>query len=239
MKKRSLFVATAMLLVAVLVATGATYAWFTGLSTASTTIEMGVANGDSLEISVDNATWKTALTEADFDSLDGKTWTDLSTINAELGTFYDETYDATQTTTINGYQVAAGKVASCTVYFRASKAGIVELQNGTLSGVEGTLLKALRVGVDGDANNIMAQEATTINDAIQASDLTDGDAVGSGEQVATAFGTATQIVTLTASGEYYTGSAIFYFWVEGTEAENKDTKEGLKAKAAMTFALAQ
>ena len=243
MKKRSLFVATAMLLVAVLVATGATYAWFVSVQEAKASIEMSVANGESLEISnkakADGAIWKTSLTEDDFANMTG--WIDLSTNDDELGTFYTEKYEIEgAANTISGYE-ASGNVAYCTIYFRSSKPGTVKA-TGALSGegLSANLLKALRVGVAGDAEKIYATAADVNNKAIGAADVTD-------EKVADVEGTATQttalitasndVVTLTDGGDgYYYGDATFYFGVEGTKCLNSDSAADLMAKASFIFA---
>lgn len=66
MKKRSLFVATAMLLVAVIACTSATYAWFISNSTASVeALNVGVTADGGILISAtgEEGSWKTSLTK--------------------------------------------------------------------------------------------------------------------------------------------------------------------------------
>lgn len=244
MKKRSLFVATAMLLVAVLVATGATYAWFTSVETASSTMEMAVANGESLEISnkakADGAVWKTSLNQDDFATMLNKSWTDLSTNDDELGTFYTEVYEAEgAANTITGYE-ASNNVAYATIYFRSSKPGVVKA-TGALSGdnLSANLLKALRVGIAGDASKIYATEAGVNNKAIGAADVNDqvvADVEGTATQTTAVVTAANDVITLADGNDgYYYGNATFYFWVEGTKCLNSDSAADLMAKASFVF----
>lgn len=237
MKKRSLFVATAMLLVAVLVATGATYAWFTSVSKATTTVQMSVSGGESLEISTDKSNgWKTSLNNV---TLWGegvtKTWIDASTDNAGVagGNFYSEKYEnATNETIITGYAQENG-VASVTINFRATKAGKVvfgDCDFDTNSNLLDAVKDSLRIGVqnttDTSCTKIVATKAITDGTCVAAADVNDSvvdNAPTTGKQNAVTFATAGDVVVLDDVVDgYYTSSATFYFWVEGTTCDNLD-----------------
>ncbi len=120
MKKRSLLVAVAMLLVAILAATGTTYAWFTQSKTATTTLSMNVASGSSLEISTaaSGAAWTSFLDQSSLTAL-GSGWKDYS-YDAENTTFYKAaTFDSVDTSKALTY--TAGKpIATQTIYFRST-----------------------------------------------------------------------------------------------------------------------
>ncbi len=243
MKKRSLFVATAMLLVAVLVATGATYAWFQSLGSAKTTISMNVANGDSLEISATGEAWVSTLTQADFTSLNGKIWTDLSTVDCE--TFFSEEYPTDAEGNITSINpdafVEDGSVASILVYIRSSKTGMVKLTSTLDAGANSLLNPTLRMGVkakDAAAATIYSTTGTAykgVKDDIENTDAAYGDVapvIIAGEK---------DLYDLTAADQqsdgYYYTAATFYFWIEGTQCTNAMIAEAAEqAVASLTFA---
>ena len=247
MKKRSLFVATAMLLVAVLVATGATYAWFNSSTSANANITLDVSDAASIEISGDGDIWKTALTEDDLTIAGDGIWTDLSTTDTQFASanFFSETYDDAGVLVDTAYTDANLKVAAAKIYFRSTEAGDITMSNGSLKAGLNTvtdsanLIKALRVGINDDATTAASQIfATTaaVNDkAIAAADGTKGN------QTTKAVNAATVIVDMTDTADangYYTGSAIFYFWVEGSDAAcvNPNTDADMVAAFSATFA---
>lgn len=240
MKKRSLFVATAMLLVAVLVATGATYAWFTNVQSASANLSMSVASGESLEFSIDGGeTWHTSLTEA----LEGK-WSDFSVTDANFAEsnatapgFFTKIYDQ-ETNLITGYTADTAPV-KVTVNFRASKAGNV-LMSGNMKSTDAAhtnLDSTLRLGAYGaDYKQIFANPTNTsyaeaINDAQGAiGTQTWANIPAAGTQGAA-------IAKLVANGDYYTGATELYFWVEGPLVFNSYTTDATTAAVALTFAV--
>lgn len=218
MKKRSLFVATAMLLVAVLVATGATYAWFNSVDKATAEISMGVASGNALQISgTDSDNWVSNLTTADFDTLTGKKWMDFSTVDGT--NFFSDTYetdeDGQETSVLAGYK-ADTSVASATVNFRASAAGKkISLTSSVTNAAD--LATHVRIAVGG---KIFAATGTAYNGVPAEGDVAD---VTLQEVTPIAFAEATDIATLEsikAADGYYHTSATFYFWVEGTTCSN-------------------
>lgn len=245
MKKRSLLVATAMLLVAVIVATSATYAWFTNVSDATATVAMGVSSGSSLEISFfpDGGTegWKSSLSLAG-DAL----WKDASagikSDETALGNLYTATY-ADGTTDQIGYALASG-VYSKTIYFRSNKPQDVIIASGSITApntVKDTLVKYAQILVKDNKldlpvpANIFANEANTSTKAIVGTTLDDN----TGTYTAKALGSGTVIVNLDETVQtdgYYHGSATFYFYIEGTETSNADLV-GLKGNisASLTF----
>ncbi len=227
MKKRSLLAATAMLLIAVLAATGATYAWFSDIKEAKAQVEMGVSAGSSLEISADESVWSAYLDESSLTDLNGKTWTDLST--TDCGTFYSETRDTTNAAVITGYE-SATPVAT-TIYFRSTVAGDI-----TVTGAFGThdVKEALRTAIkDGNEVTILADGAQTINTAITGTAV---DATA-GTQTALDIAADNTVVKMTDNGDgYYKGSATFYFWVEGTHEDCINQNSGGRVAVDFTFA---
>ncbi len=241
MKKRSLFVATAMLLVAVLVATGATYAWFTSVSKATANLSMDVANGESLEFSIDGGnTWHTSLTKA----FEDKQWNDISVVDDNFAntteavpTFYTKTLEQ-GTATITGYE--EDQPAKVEISFRASKAGSVVMTGSMAStdaALEDKLNATLRFGVFGTAlKQIYANGTTTSYDeAISGTALAD-EGTQTWKNLPTT-GTTEKIVELTFADNYYTGSTNFYFWVEGPLVYNSYTNDSTTAAVALTFAV--
>ena len=241
MKKRSLFVATAMLLVAVLVATGATYAWFSAeKDTANTNIVLGVDDVDSLQISADKSIWKSTLRATDFDVASNSVkwsdskWVDLSTVDGV--SFFEEQYDA-DGAMLDTYADANAKAVVAKVYFRSTKSDNVVFQSGKLAcAVEGSanttwnLDSALRVAVVQNDNSsaIYANTATTLNSAIKAADE-------KAQQSAIAFADAVVVDLSDAPNAqgFYEGEATFKFWVEGTD-ENC-TNGNLESKMSAAF----
>ncbi len=235
MKKRSLLVATAMLLVAVLAATGATYAWFTSISSATTNISMGVQTASSLEISADGTNWVSYLDAEDL-GLTGLNWSDHSTVNGKdffTKSFYSDTEieaDASLAGQIKEFVESAP--VSTTIYFRSTESGDVIFNSGSLTqtGSKANKSAALRVSVG--ENKIYANADTTLNAAISA----EGAATGSvyGAQTAKAI-TGGNVVALADGGDgYFKGQATFTFWMEGTDSSNANA--GGTAVANFIFA---
>lgn len=242
MKKRSLFVATAMLLVAVLVATGATYAWFTSVESAKADLSMSVASGESLEFSIDGGnTWHTSLE----DTLSGK-WSDFSVTDDNFADstepapgFFTKEYDE-QTNQITGYNANTAPV-KVTINFRASKAGNV-LVSGNMKSTNAAhtnLDSTLRLGAYGaDYKQIFANPTSTSYDKAIADELgTTGTQTWVNIPAAGTQGAA--IVNLTTNGDYYTGVTELYFWVEGPLVFNSYTNDTTTAAVALTFAVGQ
>ncbi len=240
MKKRSLFVATAMLLVAVLVATGATYAWFTNVQSASADLSMAVASGESLEFSIDGGnTWHTSLEKA----LEGK-WSDFSVTDDNFANstqptpgFFTKVYDQ-ETNTITGYVDTSAPV-KVTINFRASKAGSV-LMSGNMQSTNAahtSLDSTLRLGAYGaDYKQIFANPTTTsYNAAIADAQGTTGTQTWVNIPAAGTTGAA--IVDLALTDDYYTGVTEMYFWVEGPLVFNSYTNDTTTAAVALTFAV--
>lgn len=223
MKKRSLLAATAMLLVAILAATGATYAWFSSARTAYTNVNMSVSAGSSLEIrditAGESGAWKTTV------DITG-TWLDRSTNDTDFPTFYKALgMDTGNVPT--GYAVT-DDIKKVTLQFRSPVSGDVSFLNSSISVDEAgnaNLLNTLRVGITGKANKIFGNAEMDLDDAINGTGTTNT----TGTQTVNAISTKTAIVAMTqsklASGDsYYYGQADFYFWVEGTDCDNSMVK---------------
>ena len=233
MKKRSLLAATAMLLVAILAATGATYAWFSRSDTASTNVDMGVATGSSLEISTDNTNWVSVL------SINTGSWLDRSTTDTAFPAIYKANI-AEGSMDPTSYAEDTGEVKVQKIYFRSSKAGNVKLDTTSTIGATNApngnqIVDTLRIGVKdaGTLKNIFAAYANTIDNGINGTALS-----ATGTQTAKAVNAGTVIVTMTQGTDdaYYYGSADFYFWVEGTLCNNSMTNSSTHGTAALKFA---
>lgn len=235
MKKRSLLVATAMLLVAVLAATGATYAWFTSISAAKTNISMGVQTASSLEISKDGVNWVSYLDAEDL-GLTGASWSDHSTVNG-IDFFTKEFYTDAE---IEADADLAGQIkefkesdpSTTKIYFRSTEPEDVIFNDGSLTqtGSKVNKSEALRVSVG--EGKIYANSAVTADAAIKAAGAVDGDVYGTQTANAIAGG---NIVALTEGADgYYYGNADFHFWMEGTKSTNANA--GGTAVANFTFA---
>lgn len=237
MKKRSLLVATAMLLVAILAATGATYAWFNGNTAAKSTIDMGVANASSLEISSGSSGWKSVLSNTDL-GIDGtKSWSDFST--TDLTTFYSDVYSGDENTIPSGYKVDNG-VISVDINFRSTEEGDVKIAaTSSLTAKDGTtantkVAPALRVGLNGgNGAKIFATAAGSYDNAVDSTTTNTGtqtwSAINNSETIAA--------VKMTQNSEtgYYEGTATFYFWVEGPLCNNSMTTASTTANASLVF----
>ncbi len=231
MKKRSLIVATAMLLVAILAATGATYAWFTSQSEAKATIQMGVAQGQTLDISATGTegTWVASLDNEDL-SISTAKWADYTYVEDE---FYTKT-----TTTVDGQVQVNGKTTgtpvSAKVYFRSTIPGDVTVARNfsfvnSATGYD-RILDYARVSVlQNTTMTHLSRNASTFSKTDTASSLSPNYETK-----------ANATITLAKSGNYYTGEATFYFWLEGTELTNIDVSGFTdQLLATLTFSQAE
>lgn len=256
MKKRSLFVATAMLLVAVLVATGATYAWFNGSNEAEANIVMKVSGAEVLEMQVNGqGPWYTSLDNNKLGIDTTEVWKDFSVTDDGFATpsfYYDEYTDgSTEPTSFALAQTTGLYPQKVTIKFRALQQGNVAINTSSLLNAyvpgnqnvdNAELTAALRLGIQGtkldnesvvDLNQIFAKDAVQIEDAIAGTTTS-----AKGEQNALDINAQTNFVYLgTQDGEYYTGEATFYFWVEGTECDNTMVEVDNEATAELDFIL--
>lgn len=233
MKKRSLLVATAMLLIALLVATGTTYAWFTGASEAKTNVSMAVAQGQTLEISKDGINWVSTL-----DLFDSKYWKDFSTNSTDVATNqYYTKVTANESTEITGYELANVETTQ-KIYFRSTKADAVKM-TGTIAFTtaqsatyHNELIDYARVTMGG---KIFADAAKTVNNTIAGTTLADN--TGSYETVKIGTGDSVCTLALNSNTGYYEGEAFLTCWIEGTLADNGNVN-GLTSNldAKLTFA---
>lgn len=239
MKKRSLLAATAMLLVAILAATGATYAWFSSAETAYTNVNMSVSAGSSLEIrditAGESGAWKTTV------DITTGTWVDRSTNDTDFPTFYKALgMDTGNVPT--GYETTS-EIKKVTLQFRSPVYGDVSFLNSSISVDEAgnaKLLNTLRVGITGKANKIFGNAEMALTDAINGTTT----ASTTGTQTVNQISTKTVIVAMTqsklASGDtYYYGQADFYFWVEGTDCDNSMVKADNKTMGKVSFQFQQ
>lgn len=221
MKKRSLFVATAMLLVAVLVATGATYAWFNSNTTTSAVINLGVADAATLEISTDalkvnyELTWKTAIDTEDFGFDANTKWSDYSTNDTDIleQKFYTDKYDAEGV--LSGFE-NSGVPVSQVVHFRSTEAGDIYFNAAATLTSSNNTNSFLRVAIvqNNDAT-ILANDSDADTDCVNGAALSD---VTGKQSLTNVSDTNKKLVTMTkGTGDYYEGSATFYFWLEGTD----------------------
>lgn len=225
MKKRSLLAATAMLLVALLVATGSTFAWFTSTSTAKASVSMGVATGSSLEISNDRGTtWKSSITYA---PEEGELWQDFSTNEDALGTFYKATFED-DSVEISGYET--GTPASVTLNFRSTKSSPILLKGSiadqAFETTQDDLVKWSEIVVKDNTDGGRGTQIFSNNTNIPTKAIVhegENNYTTDGTYTTTALTTSTEIVELTDGNDgYYYGAATFYFFIEGTETDNGD-----------------
>ncbi len=224
MKKRSLLVATVMLLVAVLAATGTTYAWFTGNSTAKTTITMNVATGKTLEIKgdADSSSWGFNLENKDFTTLSGGSiWEDFTVIEGDL--FRTKTYSVDDSG-VETWGVDTSKApVKITLNLRSTSSTDVTVKNVLTYGnasnntTWATTLGAARVSLavtDAESKTTYTHFSNTpgtFNSNDTKTSLTQSyKTVESGT------------IELTKNGNYYTATVDFYFWIDGVIASNTD-----------------
>lgn len=224
MKKRSLLAATAMLLVAILAATGATYAWFSSAKTAYTNVNMSVSAGSSLEIrditAGESGAWKTTV------DITTGTWVDRSTNDTEFPTFYKAL--GMDTGNVPTGYATTDEIKKVTLQFRSPVSGDVSFLNSSISVEDAgnaNLLNTLRVGITGKANKIFGNAEMNLTDAINGTATTNV----TGTQTVNAISTKTAIVAMSQSeiddgDSYFYGKADFYFWVEGTDCDNSMVK---------------
>ena len=239
MKKRSLLAATAMLLVALLVATGTTYAWFTSKSTASTSISMDVAKGTSLEIRKQGTeNWSSYLDTSSL-GLSNLQWLDMSTATGK-GFFTKETStDANGVQTITGYK--EGAPVSVTIEFRSTEnipvtvTGALSFATESANTSHANILNNARVTVtSGSITKHFATSAGTIVNTIKETAAVADEQDGTYDT--TIITADTETVQLTKDGNYYKGSATFSFWIEGTKTDNSDITDLASAlNATFTF----
>lgn len=241
MKKRSLLAATAMLLVALLVATGSTFAWFTSTSTAKASVSMGVATGSSLEISNDGGTtWKSSITYA---PQEGKLWQDFSTNEDALGTFYKATFEK-DSVEISGYKTDTP--VSVTLNFRSTKSSPIKLTGSITQDFaknQDNLVKWSEIVVKdntdgGHGTQIFSNTPNIPTKAIVHEG--ENNYTTDGTYTTTPLTASTEIVELTDGNDgYYYGAATFYFFIEGTETDNGDINgigDTAKILANLSFA---
>lgn len=247
MKKRSLFVATAMLLVAVIVATSATYAWFTTANTASATVEMQVATGSSLQISLsDGSEYKSALTSeeilAKMASPTSTIWSDFSTTTDEFEkttpAFYSEEYDQ-NTGLISGYKVD-DTVSKVTIYFKSTSSADVKLTSTLdFANASTTLQNATRIAVDSNKTTDAALHTFFANVAGDTTNTVDAEGADTANKYTSVnFSNATAVVKMIDTGSndgYFYGSATFYFFIEGTQADNGALANASTIEATLSF----
>ncbi len=240
MKKKGIFAATAMLMVAIIAAVGATYAWFTTVSSATSTISMGVQDGSSLEISSDNSNWASSYT------YEGNSiWKD-SSIGGDLTTFYRPVFQD-GTTTISSYE--QDTVASVVLYFRSTSSSDITM-SGNIAAVDftteqGDLIKWAQILVDdgndtanAKANAVYSNTSQTANNTIVGEQTSNNN----GTYTTKALSATNAIIKMSETANddgYYTGSATFYFFIEGTQTDNGDINgigENAQIKATLTFA---
>lgn len=218
MKKRSLIVATIMLLVAVITATGTTYAWFTSQSTAKTTVSMKVAEGKTLEISTAaNGTWKFALSNEDFNITGSNMWKDYTYTSTGFAT---KSYSVNEAGEETWGSDTSSRPVNVTVYFRSTASGNVKVTNALSfsdadnNSTYGEVYENARVTVqDGTTYTHLATTSGEFNEV-------DTGRTGLTQAYSTVNTYAT--VSMTKDGDYYTGSATFYFWIDGVITENTD-----------------
>ncbi len=229
MKKRSLLAAVAMLLVAILAATGTTYAWFTSQSNAKAEISMSVSQGTSLEFKTDAMESYVNSANATQLGLSAASWADFSTNNTD-NKFYTKT-----TTTVDGNQEITGyelgTPASVTLHFRSTNANDVLVKSNssitfpTVNATYPVALAGARVTVTNDAKGtIHFATAANTNVAGIGSTSTLG-AEGAFEYDTKAIN-AEDVAIIDLSEEvnsegFYTGTATFSFWIEGRQVNNE------------------
>ncbi len=239
MKKRSLLVATIMLLVAVLLATGTTYAWFTSQSTAKATVSMEVAKGETLEIAAEGSdTYKFALTNTDLEITSNSLWQDYT--YAE-GDFVTKTYAVNEDTGVETWgKSTASDPVKVTIKFRSTASGDVVAKSSLAfndtdnnNAYSKVLANARITVVDGNAAGATTHLATA------AGTFNSADTVDTGitQDYSTVVGSTTgAVIKMTEGTSYYEGTATFYFWIDGVITSNTDIVDLADALvASLTF----
>ncbi len=222
MKKRSLLVATVMLLIAAVVATGTTYAWFTSTTSADATVSMKVAQGQALEIKTGEGDWKSSLTNSDF-GITSSMWSDFTYADGFKTKVLDSNSD------VSGSQT--GTPVSVSVKIRSTTSGDVtvalssidfEDANYTNTNVESYARVTLQKG---ENYTHLAKTATTYSKTDTAANVSPNYST-----------VQSTTVSLTAEGDYYTADVTFYFWLEGTALGNTDVDDAVSNLiASLTF----
>lgn len=225
MKKRSLIVATAMLLVAILACSGATYAWFTRNPNATINkIEMGVQSASGLAISLNTedadhlSNLDQELLASDTNNKIAPSLLDVSATKTGVrnGTFF-------KATTVNaeyeaeGYTGAAAGTDYTMVTFKlwnldSTNAKTVKVVGNITNGEKCTAAKVARVGLYNgtDDPSIFGTSAKTYNAVSEQAGTTvetTSVAISSGNNA---------FVTIPANGSVVCTLCV---WIEGTDAE--------------------
>lgn len=224
MKKRSLILSTALLLVAIMACTSATYAWFTSNTDAKVnTITASVDAQSSLLISgaavapaYGSDAWDTALDVAELETLNGTELLDRSSVDGV--SFFSRAVNGDNSIT---YSEAADGYIEFSVHLVSSSSGnliIKECDFKSLKGAE----KAARIAVScGGVTKIWEPDATagTVKN--------DGFASTNVEAIASTTPTKAEQTTIAdLEGVVITGleatkskTVTFRIWLEGEDAE--------------------
>lgn len=233
MKKRSLLLSTALLLVAILACTSATYAWFTSNTTATVNdITASVDARSSLLISGDASApaagsdlWVNTLNQGDLATLNGTELLDRSSVNGS--NFFSRTVNS-ETNAVT-YASATDGIITFTLHFISSTAGDLVVKNHAFTSSYGAQ-EAARVAFICDGNTVIwepSQGTTVSNDGYKSTSTgADGtrvmaiknDAGDTEEQVQTyaALGDSNVITTLVAN---QSKTVTVKIWLEGQDAE--------------------
>ncbi|MBR4282575.1 MAG: hypothetical protein IKT35_02565 [Clostridia bacterium] len=228
MKKRSLILSTALLLVAIMACTSATYAWFTNNTTASvTTITASVDAASSLLISgaaavpaVGSDAWKSTIGQADLETLNGTQLLDRSSVNAS--NFYSKSVNpATNEATF----AASGDTGIITfkLHFISSAGGDLVVTNETFTSLLGAT-KAARVAMICDGTTIIWEPdntaGTIVNDGYKTTAVDAiNDVEGNTAAQMTTISEFTDADVLTHLDPSVAKTLTVKIWLEGQDAE--------------------
>ena len=248
MKKRSLIMSTALLLVAIMACTSATYAWFTNNTTASvTTITASVDAQSSLLISgaatapeIGSDAWDTTLDVSELETLNGIELLDRSSVNGS--NFYSKSVDPA---TNDATYAASGDdgIITFKLHFVSSAGGDLVVKQSTFTSLLGAT-KAARVAMIADGTTIIWEPdntaGTIVNDgykttAVDAINDVEGNTTAQMDTIAEF--TDTDVITHLDPNVAKTVTV--KIWLEGQDAECANAITGdAEVKTSYQFGLA-
>jgi len=253
MKKRSLILSTALLLVAIMACTSATYAWFTNSKTATVTdITASVAQQSSLLISgaasapaAGSTDWKSTLAQGDLATLATPvTLLDRSSVDGSA--FFSRSVDE-ETNEVTFAEDSTGVIVF-TLHFISSAGGELIVTDHKLASTK-LAQEAARVAFICEGNTIIwepSQGTTVSNDGYKSSSTgADGTRVmaindtngGTAEQVQTlaSLSDSDVITTLEAN---VAKTVTVKIWLEGQDAQCANAITGANVVTSYQFGLA-
>lgn len=238
MRKKALLSSVAMLLVAVVALSGATYAWFSTNTTARlNTIELTTAKESSLLIA--EKTGSSEPADADYSAEIVANWSQqlapVSTVNC--ASFYDVTALTSETASGSAQKVGSVQSASAekylkkTLFFKADDAVSVRLTSLLATGGTTSIADAVRVafvvgsnvtiyGIGAQTTKGISAVSTYTSGSATFADFYAGNATGvtfTDVSAIAAGGTSAAFLTLPANGA--ATQVDVYIWLEGNDSD--------------------